>query len=422
MANSSSTATSVAGKPYPHSFQIEAPPLIGGLVQHVLVSPSVQVQILSIVDATGSASVGDIAAELPDHPDPVGAVMVMVGLNILVADVRGVLDANTMVRRAAPEPSPNTPTAGVPGKHGGHHGSSNSPAICSTDSGVPAGLERLEVSPFSARLVLGSGSARRAFARMEDLRRPGVYGLVSDTSVYVGMGSDVGTRIATGQQPIENIDNIVVITDAHGQLTEGDAKAAERMLWSRIAAAQEQILINGVPDGAPIDPQRYSELEAFIGQACLALRHHGVLFTTGSARSVLAGPRNEPGRVSPLRPLNDIPNGEVVELAVGGGRIALAARQAEDHWVLLQGSDVRPETVASANASARYLRSAWLHAGLLVSSPDGKSYTARRDLVFPSGSAASQFCCGSKGRGLAGWQPIDPNGGYDPITPALIAS
>jgi predicted RNA methylase len=54
--------------------------------------------------------------------------------------------------------------------------------------------------------------------------------------------------------------------------------------------------------------------------------------------------------------LNDIPSGEVVELAVGGGRIALAARQADDRWVLLQGSDVRVEAVASANASTTVLR------------------------------------------------------------------
>lgn len=418
MANSSSTATGAAGKPYPHSFQIETP-LLGGLVQHVLVSPSVQVQILSIVDETGTASIGDIAAELVNHPDPVGAIVVMIGLNILIAEVRGVLDANTMVRRAEPEPDPNTTTEPVPGQHGGTADSIGAP---STGSDVPGGLERLEVTPFAVSLVVGSGSARRAFARMDEVRRPGIYGLISGTSIYIGMGGDAGIRIATGQQPIENIDTIFAITDAHGQLSEADAKAAERMLWSRIAASRERVLINGVPDGAAVDPQRFSELEAFIGQACLALRHHGVLFTAGPARAVLAGPRNEPGRVTPLRPLNDIPNGEVVELAVGGGRIALAARQADDRWVVLQGSDVRVETVASANASTRYLRSAWLHTGLLIPSFDGKSYTARRDLVFPSGSAASQFCCGAKGKGLAGWHPIDPDGCYDPDTAALIAS
>ncbi|WMT87471.1 hypothetical protein NO932_02370 [Pelagibacterium sp. 26DY04] len=59
---------------------------------------------------------------------------------------------------------------------------------------------------------------------------------------------------------------------------------------------------------------------------------------------------------------------------------------------------------------------------LLAVSLGGKSYTVMRDLLFPSGIAVAQVCCGSKGRGLSAWMPIAPDGGYDPDTPALIAS
>jgi len=69
-----------------------------------------------------------------------------------------------------------------------------------------------------------------------------------------------------------------------------------------------------------------------------------------------------------------------------------------------------------------YLRSAWLHSGLLDAAPDGRFYVVRRDLSFGSGSAVAQFCTGSKGKGLANWHPIDPDGGYDPATSALIAA
>jgi len=83
---------------------------------------------------------------------------------------------------------------------------------------------------------------------------------------------------------------------------------------------------------------------------------------------------------------------------------------------------VRIDTVASANATTRYLRAAWLHTGLLEVAPDGRSLVVTRDLVFHSGSAVAQFCTGSKGRTLESWKPIAPDGGYDPETQALVAA
>jgi hypothetical protein len=421
MANSSSTATAVAGKSfYIPSPQAEMPSLIDGLVHHALVTASTQVKILGIVDETGSANIGDIVEALGNHPDPVGAVMVMVRLNILVLALRGPLDANTMVSRAKPEADPEAPAVApqVP------PGDSDASAVKNGSSHprIPASLERLAVNPFRASVVIGPGSSRRDFARIDDLRRPGVYGLMNATSLYIGMGSDVGQRVSTGQQPIEGIETIFVITDADNMLSADAAAVAERILWSRATGSSERKMANGVPDGAPVDPQLYSHLDAFVAEACLALRHDGLLFNSGSARSVLAGPRAEPGRFVLQRPFNEVPDGEVMELVFNEGRIAMAAKRAENDWLLLRGSDVRPETVASANASASFLRAAWLHSGILMLSHDGQSYTLTRDMPFRSGGAAMHFVTGSKGRGRGGWQSIDPDGGYDPRTAALIAS
>jgi len=431
MAIHPSTGTSVPSKSYPTSIQYEPPALICGLVQHVLMTASVQVQILSIVDETGSASVADIVAELPGHPDPVGAIQVMVELNILIVEINCVIDGNTLVRRADPEPDPRgkagsaaEPSGGVeaavPTQFAFGQARGPVPSSCA----VQAGLDRLTANPFSPNVVVGHGPSRRSFARMDDLRRPGVYVLLNANGVcaYVGTSSDVGLRVTLGQQPIADIETIVVITDSNNNLSDDDAKALERMLWSRVATGRAPTCINSLPDGAAVEAQRYSELEAFLSSACLTLRHNGVMFVEGPARNVLTGPRQEPRRVAPLRPFNEPPAGDIVELNFGAGMVALAARQSETRWILLQGSDVRIETVASANCSTRYLRAAWLHSGLLDVSPDGRSYVTTRDLVFFSGSGLAQFCAGSKGRGLEAWKPINPPADQHPDPAILIGA
>ena len=416
MAEAISNGAHAPSKPYTSTSSGEPPHLVGGIVRHDLVSASVQVTILALIDATGSAEIGDICVALAPHPDPVGAVLIMAEVGIVDLEIRRVLDAATVVRRASHDPDQFDEIQDAPSPSVSPAGST-----VSRQASIPVGLERLD-PPFSASVIVGGAESRRDFARMPELRRPGVYGLISATSAYIGTGGDVAHRVATGQQPIDDIESIFVITDSTGTLTETDARAAERILWSRIAASRERRLANvAAPDGASVSPQRYSEINAWVAQACLALRHSGLVFTGGTARNVLAGPRSEPGRVAPLRPLDSIPEGQILELGFGNGMIAMAARQSE-RWMLLRGSDVRIETVSSANSTTRFLRSAWLHAGILELSPDGRSYVTTRDVAFLSGSACSQFVTGSKGYVLASWTPIDPHGGYDPTTPALIAA
>lgn len=417
MANPSSIATAVASKSLSHTSSMELPSLVDGLVQHLLVSPSVQVQILSIVDETGSATIGDIMAGLPGHPDPVGAVVIMLNLQILIAELRGgVLDANTIVRRAPPNDSPSTPERAGPCTP-----DLPRPVPSGSDGGHGSSLESLPVSLLKPSIVVGSGTDRCAFAQEPELQRPAVYGLLSAMGGYYGRSKQGNLRVAWGRQRIEDIETIFVITDANNTLTAEDAKVCERILWSRAAAFGDRAVVNDVPDGAPVDPERYAALELFMAEACLALRQAGILFTRGTTRNLIAGPRSEPDRLGTLRPFNDPPEGEIFEMQFAGGLVALAARQPDNRWLLLRGSDVRVDTVPSANASASYLRASWSYAGLLETAADGNSLVVKRDLVFDSASATAQFCTGSKGRGRAGWQPIDPDGGYDPATPALIA-
>lgn len=441
MANLSSTATVVADKPHTHSIPLNPPALVGGLVQHALVSPTVQVQILSVVDATGTATISDIIAELPRHDDPVGAIFVLVAAGVIEILSGGIVDANSMVARTRRDGgsrdlvgiasySPQNPlTDGIgevrddAGAHLVEHASEDTGAahtgtMDSVAEILPDGLHVLQATPLRPRIILGSGKQRSGFRHVLGLDQPGVYILLRAGDAYVGYGADVGARIASGRQ-MGNArpDSIIAITDAANGLSVDDAQSFERMLWSYVAADPDHKPINAVPDGAAIAPERYDQLSLFAAEIVLALRQAGLMFLHGSVRERLAGPRAEPERLGKPRRIDDLPEGRVRELDYCG-LTAMAAERDDGSWLLLRGSDVRVETVTSANASVSFLRAAWLHGGLIELAQDGSCYVVKRDLVFGSGSAVGHFVSGSKGFGVSAWRPLDESDAELPMPAA----
>src|SRR5690606_12035720 len=78
-----------------------------GLVAHPLVSPTVQVPILSAVDATVGASIGAIIAAPPGHPDPGGASFALFAAGVRDPRPAGFVDASTLVDRAVSSVRPH---------------------------------------------------------------------------------------------------------------------------------------------------------------------------------------------------------------------------------------------------------------------------------------------------------------------------
>jgi hypothetical protein len=432
MASLSSTATVVANKSPTHSIPLNPPALVDGLVQHALVSPMVQVQILSVVDATGTATISDIIAELPGHEDPVGAIFALVAAGVLEILSAGIIDANSIAARNRQDgglrdpagiasdgnTGPQDPlTDGVCARSddadarlvdpaSGNIGAAH-PCTMNSAAVLPAGLQVLQATPLRPRIIVGDGKQRSSFRRVPGLDQPGVYILLHDGDAYVGYGADVGARIAGGRQMgNDRPDHIIAITDLSNGLSVDDAQSFERMLWSYVAADNDYKPINEVPDGAPITPERYGQLSLFAAEIVLALRQAGLMFLHGSTRERMAGPRTEPARLGTPRRIDDLPKGRVRELDYCG-LTAMAAEREDGSWLLLRGSDVRVETVTSANASVSFLRAAWLHAGLIELAQDSSCYVVKRDLVFGSGSAVGHFVSGSKGFGVSAWRPLD---------------
>jgi hypothetical protein len=282
---------------------------------------------------------------------------------------------------------------------------------------LPGGLMTVPAGQLRPHIFAGSGMQRADFGRASGLQRPGVYILLRGPDAYVGYGSNVGARVAAGRQMPEGTpDRIITITDADNRLSEEDGKALERILWARVADDADIALVNSLPRGAVVEPGRYDLLSLFAGQVALALRQAGLLFLEGSARDSIVGPRTEPGRLGAPRRIDDLPDGVVMELNYCG-LTALAAERRDGSWLLLRGSDVRCETVASANSTAAFQRAAWLHAGLLERAADGSCYVVMRDIVFRSGSAVGHFVSGSKCFGRASWMPIESDADTAPPLP-----
>lgn len=110
MASSTSNRASARIKSsfnFPSS--IAASNLIDGVVQDPRISPDMQIAILSIIDETGSTTIGDLTDRLAPRAEVGGAVLALVAAGIVsLALTNGVLDAATIVSRA-PVPSSDTP-------------------------------------------------------------------------------------------------------------------------------------------------------------------------------------------------------------------------------------------------------------------------------------------------------------------------
>lgn len=388
-----------------------------GLISHPTLTPSVQVQILSAVDATGSASIGDIIAELPGHDDPVSAIFALLAAGALTVVSEGIIDAHTILALHVPagETADLDPVDAAPSSDLSRENLKDklATAQCSdfvvdAEADLPPELVQVPTSSLQPLILRGSGRHRAGFKYAPGLQQPGVYIQLCGDQAYVGYGSDVGFRIAMGKQMDNLPDTILVITDVNNGLTEEDGLALERILWGYVSDDADFTLVNKQPDGAPISVERYDQLVQFTAQLVLALRQAGLMFLEGSVRQRLAGPRAEPDRLGAPRPFDSIPEGRVMELNYRG-LTALAAERDDGSWLLLRGSDVRVDTVKSASANASFQRAAWLHSGLLELAEDGSCYFLMRDVVFSSGSAVGHFVSGSKGFGRACWLPIDPD-------------
>lgn len=364
------------------------------------ITPELQVKLLALVDETESISLGDCMAALPDT-NAVDAVLAMIEHGLLAFDMTAPFDQHLQIRRATKgwgDTNPSQPSS---------ESNVAEPASAADDEGALSPHE-IPLRSLTPQIFALSGTDRRQIAGIEALSRPGIYLLTwydgAQPQVYVGYGKNVRSRLSSGghmDRPIVP-DLVIGIVERHNQLTESEARVLERLVHQAMIHARDVDVVNGVPDGDTVEPAAYVLLRQLTVQIILALRDHGILCLSGTARHHAAGPRAGRGQLAALR-AGLPPSGKLYELSAVG--IKSYAAEQDGRWTVLAGSEVRRKTVASANSPASFLRAEYLYSGILVE--DGVNLRLTRDLMFESGSGAAHFVTGAKGHGLAAWQEVD---------------
>jgi hypothetical protein len=360
-----------------------------GLVSHPALSPEAQVQILSVVDETGSATVGDVIENLPGHPAPVTAVLALVAAGALTIQPVAVLDSNARIARATGVPDEDVPVQ-----------ESGSPI---DGMPLPSGFDVIEPLASSPLVLTVDASWRGGARNMPMLQQPGVYLAFTGARAYVGTSENLANRIANGPH-LSDFEHIAVIVDRNGILTAREAEVVERILHQMATHTGDFAAINEIPAGTSVTPQRYEALRLFVVNAMVMLRHAGVMFTGMNFRHVIAGPRAM--QDTPVIPIIDR-DGPIFELE--GVGVNARAAQVGDDWILMRGSTIRRDVVASANSSVSIRRAEYLCSGLLRE--HGEVYQLISNIRFGSASAAAQFVVGSKGRS---WVAVDPGPTAEP--------
>lgn len=357
----------------------DAPALaVAGLVAHPALTPEVQIGILSVVDATGSATLGDIADSV-EHSLSSTAALALVAAGVLDIEPVAVIDANTRVTRHVAGQAPTIEPLAPP----------------APDMPLPASVTAVRGPTFDPEVFVITADTLSHVRRVARLQRPGVYvGWSEIGNAYVGTSGDTANRVAVNAN-LSQARQVAVILDRNHALTPEDAQVAERILHQCLAFGKVFGSLNTLPIGTNVSPERYGDIRMFVTNAVMLLHRSGIITSPLATRHLMAGPR----AMSDIEVTPVVDDGILHEMT--GRGFSARAVETSDGWVLLRGSVVRRAVMPSANSTASLRRAEWLHAGLLHDR--GDAYEVLSNLRFDSASGAAQFVSGAKGRS---WLPV----------------
>lgn len=374
-------ARKLASSEIPHTRQMTA---LEGLVADPNLDLDSQIAILAAIDETGSASLGDLMALLPDHPSPGQAIMALIREGALVITSSGLIDAHSQVaRRVNPPLRQKASTSEAPKK----------------------GVQHLKVIAPEPDIFFASGIDRNYFVKEPRLRQKGIYLALYGSAVYVGRSGDTACRIAWGAHLRRNglPDRIIAAVDKHQVLDEAQARVAERLAARMVNKHPSLTLLNNAfPAGDRLASAPYAATDCFVATFFERVERAGLLEPTTP-------------NCMPTEPIEGAPN-EVEEgqlLTMESCGVTARARIEDGKFWVLAGSQVRLDPVPSAGSAALKDRQDLLHDGGLVH--EGDHLVLTEDVGFDTPSGAANFVAGSRVKPEL-WRPVAEAHGIGPRT------
>jgi hypothetical protein len=271
---------------------------------------------------------------------------------------------------------------------------------------LPSTVERASGSFFLPTVTRVAGEDRRDLASVLDLNRPATYIALFQLKAgvfdfYVGHAGCGQQRPAMGPH-LELAEQILVITDAAGNLTVADAEVVERSIWATLRGLGYSVR-GYIPNAGRVGQQRYDLLQLFSASSLIAIKANGWLFGEVSSTRLITTP-NQSGATFYNLGLGH-PVGEEVTLDKVGVH-AKGVRLPSGEFVLFADSEIRKVTVPSAGNLLGAMREELFHSGWLKPTSCAH-YILRRPLLFASPTAAAQFVTGSTST-ASDWEPFNP--------------
>jgi hypothetical protein len=344
------------------------------LIDLPALSPDVQVKIFDLIDQTGSATMAELLAALPNTEAPAGLIVDLAGMGVLEIDASRFLDGSSLVRRAPTHSEKATAEKPVKGNRRGttHGKGKRSLEPHSEVVAFPVSDDRYEPSIFFVEW-----DERGSLQYNPAVNGAGVYLGIFDDAIHVGKSKQLHGRLRNGKHVFYNGEPprlLVVVTDAAGQLGDVEALALERRMALAVVNRDQRELANEMPKGHQLPRSAFEAVDSLAERAVADIAELGLAF----------GHDQVPALVPQAG----------MQFRLDACGVKATATQTADGFVVHQGSQVRLDVARSAGSGPLKRRHDLLSKGAMAR--QSGHFVLLEDLVFSTVSGATCFVLGSR--------------------------